>query len=78
LKNLLDVLYFDHKSGKTGNSHNRGRLMKNYFSRLDPHSPHYDILIGRFFEEINRIKDIIDRVPTKPTIVKQSYCNPCT
>ena len=36
----------------------------------------YDILIGRFFEEINRIRDIIDRVPTRPTIVKQSY--PCT
>ena len=36
----------------------------------------YEILIGRFFEEINRIRDIIDRVPTRPTIVKQSY--PCT
>jgi len=36
----------------------------------------YDILIGRFFEEINRIRDIIDRIPTRPTIVKQSY--PCT
>lgn len=38
----------------------------------------YDLLIGRFFEEINRIKDIVDRVPTRPTIVKQSYCYPCT
>jgi len=38
----------------------------------------YDLLIGRFFEEINSIKDIIDRVPTRPTIVKQSYCYPCT
>lgn len=37
----------------------------------------YDILIGRFFEENNRINDIIERVPTTPTIVKQSYCNPC-
>lgn len=37
----------------------------------------YDLLIGSFFEEINRIKDIVDRVPTRPTIVKQSYCYPC-
>lgn len=29
-----------------------------------------DFLIGRFFEEIGRIKDVIERVPTRPTIVK--------
>ena len=35
-----------------------------------------DILIGRFFEEILRIKDVISRVPTKPRVVKECY--PCT
>jgi len=29
-----------------------------------------DVLIGRFFEDIHRIKDIIKRVPTRPVIVK--------
>ena len=56
-------------------------LMENYigFEEIEEgvHNVYfYDILIGRFFEEINRIKDIIDRVPTRPIIVKQSY--PCT
>jgi transposase InsO family protein len=32
----------------------------------------YDFLIGRFFEEISRIKDVIERVPTRPIIIKQS------
>lgn len=35
-----------------------------------------DFLIGRFFEEIVGIKDVISRVPTTPRIVKK--CNPCT
>ena len=37
-----------------------------------------DFLIGRFFEKENRIKDVIARVPTRPIIVKESYCHPCT
>ena len=35
-----------------------------------------EVLIGRFFEEILRIKDVIKRVPTRPRMVKK--CNPCT
>lgn len=35
-----------------------------------------DFLIGRFFEEISKIKDVISRIPTTPRIVKK--CNPCT
>ena len=35
-----------------------------------------DFLIGRFFEEIFRIKDLINRIPTKPRTVKKCY--PCT
>jgi len=35
-----------------------------------------DLLIGRFFEEISKIKDVIERVPTRPLIVE--CCNPCT
>ena len=32
-----------------------------------------DYLIGRFFEEINKIKDIIERIPVRQRIVKESY-----
>jgi len=32
-----------------------------------------DYLIGRFFEEINKIKDIIERVPVRNIVVKESY-----
>jgi hypothetical protein len=32
-----------------------------------------DYLIGRFFEEITRIKDMIERVPTTPRIAKECY-----
>lgn len=35
-----------------------------------------DLLIGRFFEEISKIKDVIERVPTRPLVVE--CCNPCT
>lgn len=35
-----------------------------------------DCLIGRFFEEILKVKDVIKRVPTTPRIVKKCY--PCT
>ena len=35
-----------------------------------------DILIGRFFEEIFKVKDVIKRVPTTPRIIKRCY--PCT
>ena len=35
-----------------------------------------DFLIGRFFEEIFRIKDVISRIPTTPRIGRK--CNPCT
>lgn len=35
-----------------------------------------DFLIGRFYEEISRIKDIIERLPTRPRQNKK--CNPCT
>jgi hypothetical protein len=36
----------------------------------------YDLLIGRFFEEITKIKDVIERVPTRPIIAERCY--PCT
>ena len=32
-----------------------------------------DFLIGRLFEEIGRIKDVIERVPVRQRIVKESY-----
>ena len=32
-----------------------------------------DYLIGRFFEEINKIKDIIERIPVRQRIAKESY-----
>ena len=35
-----------------------------------------DFVIGRFFEEVPRIKDVISRIPTTPRIVKKCY--PCT
>lgn len=35
-----------------------------------------DFLIGRFFEEIHRIKDLIERQPTRQRVVKESY--PCS
>jgi len=35
-----------------------------------------DILIGRFYEEILKVKDVIERVPTRPLIVE--CCNPST
>ena len=35
-----------------------------------------DILIGRFYEEISKVKDVIERVPTRPLIVE--CCNPST
>lgn len=36
-----------------------------------------DYLIGRFFEEIHKVKDVIERIPTKQTgVVKKCY--PCT
>ncbi len=35
-----------------------------------------DFLVGRFFEEIHKVKDIISRVPTRHIVVKK--CNPCT
>lgn len=35
-----------------------------------------DFLIGRFYEEITRIKDIIERVPTRQRTVKEGY--PCS
>lgn len=35
-----------------------------------------DFLVGRFFEEIHKVKDIITRVPTRHIVVKK--CNPCT
>jgi len=35
-----------------------------------------ELLVGRFFEEISRIKDVIKRVPTTPRTVKKCY--PCT
>lgn len=35
-----------------------------------------DFLVGRYFEEIHKVKDVIKRVPTMPTIVKECY--PCT
>ena len=35
-----------------------------------------DFIIGRFFEEIGRIKDIIKRTPTRPRVTKKCY--PCT
>jgi len=35
-----------------------------------------DFIIGRFFEEIGKIKDIIKRTPTRPRVTKKCY--PCT
>jgi transposase InsO family protein len=35
-----------------------------------------DMLIGRFYEEVSKIKDVIERVPTRPLIVE--CCNPST
>lgn len=35
-----------------------------------------DFLVGRFFEEILKVKDVIKRVPTRPRVVKKCY--PCT
>ena len=35
-----------------------------------------DFLVGRFFEETHKVKDIITRVPTRHIVVKK--CNPCT
>jgi transposase InsO family protein len=35
-----------------------------------------ELLIGRFFEEVSKIKDVIERVPTRPLIVE--CCNPST
>lgn len=35
-----------------------------------------DILIGRFYEKILKVKDVIERVPTRPLIVE--CCNPST
>ena len=35
-----------------------------------------DFLVGRFFEEIHKVKDIITRVSTRHIVVKK--CNPCT
>lgn len=32
-----------------------------------------DFLIGRLFEEISRIKDVIERVPVRQRVVKESY-----
>lgn len=35
-----------------------------------------DFLVGRFFEEIHKVKDVITRVLTRHIVVKK--CNPCT
>jgi len=35
-----------------------------------------DFLVGRFFEEILKVKDVIKRVPIRPRVVKK--CHPCT
>ena len=56
-------------------------LIKEYigFEELDDgiHNVYFcDFLIGRFFEEILTIKDVISRVPTRPRQNKK--CNPCT
>ena len=32
-----------------------------------------DFLLGRFFEEIHRMKDVIKRLPMRQRIVKESY-----
>lgn len=32
-----------------------------------------DFLIGRLYEEISKIKDVIERVPVRQRIVKESY-----
>lgn len=79
-----DVRLVSNNGGLRWNTHRvpvSHTLIKEYigFEEIDDgiYNVYYcDFLIGRFFEEIHRIKDLIERQPTRQRVVKESY--PCS